>query len=153
MFFAFTTFPLNHLEVIYSWKSAFSCHISNQLRACMLRTSEFLIGWLHRILYAWGGFLTGIIIKAPTTGGRDFNFTMQRQGNFFPWRSLSTPEKAHPIFWSRVAKWSILIGLQVLSRSNFPDGISPIFLWSCKCSFLTSMYYLAANHVWNFLTW
>ena len=54
--------------------------------------------------------LTGIVLKVPTMGGKDFGFQKKRQSKIFPEEASTLLRSCVPCILSRVAKISIPVG-------------------------------------------
>ena len=77
--------------------------------------------------------LNDTIIKVPTMGGKDLDFTEKRWGNSPPKEASTLPRKGILCRLSRAAKISIPIQLLEPPRHNSPGDMYPPFWWSHKC--------------------
>ena len=107
----------------------------------------FLLSGVTRYCRPRPDFLTKIVLKVPTMGGRDFGFQKKIQGTKVLWRSFSTPANTCPVSFGVLWKISIPIVLHKLPRRNSPWDISPPFWWSHKNISPTSTFDILANHV------
>ena len=139
MFFIVTPLHFKRMYVTGSWKT----------RSPVIAPISYSLA-RSKIMYIWfsavmgfcrpsSAFFTKNILRAPTIGGRVFDFPRKIWGKKFSYRIFPAMWMPVPYPLSLVAERSTLIGMHGPLWRNYPEDIYLPFFWVHECIFPISL--------------